>query len=51
MQLAKETADVKIANLQTQSHINILRTFANCLLPIGLVEDIGIEPMTPSLQS
>ena len=45
-------ADVKIMNLQTRSqHQDILRTIANYMWIIGLVEDIGVEPMTLSLQS
>jgi hypothetical protein len=48
-------ADVKIMNLETSSHINILRTVFNLKSTIAnlklFVEDIGFEPMTPSLQS
>ena len=51
MQLKMEQVDVKITNLQTFSQHHILRTqFANCQLIIGLVEDIGVEPMTLCVQ-
>ena len=50
----KETADVKIMNLQTWSHIKYFKNYqlpiADCILSI-VVEDIGVEPMTLSLQS
>ena len=38
-----DEADIKVMNLQTFMSISILKNF--------FVEDIGVEPMTPSLQS
>ena len=51
MHFCKRLVDVKIMNLQTLSHINILKNsnqFSNMKL---IVEDIGVEPTTLSLQS
>ncbi len=50
--LQKEKADAKVANLQTITlHHYVQELLNSCLSFRTYVEDIGVEPMTPSLQS